>query len=133
MNQFTAICDGESVYQLIGWSTGQRQKIGVTLAKYEELQEMCHQYYAKLVELGEIIPPKSAEEIQQEQAQVIAELADMVRELRKELRSSERKGNSEYVRAERAEQGSSDCGVAAGTGDSDGHQHKAGSARGSKK
>lgn len=48
---------------------GNKNKVGVTTKKYEELSNICDKYYNKLVELGAITPPKTQEQIIQEQTQ----------------------------------------------------------------
>ncbi|MCL2053802.1 MAG: hypothetical protein FWG90_05085 [Oscillospiraceae bacterium] len=58
------------------------------LAEISELGEKLESYYNKLVELGVIIPPKSAEEIAKEQA---AEQAEINRLLLEELRKINKK------------------------------------------
>lgn len=53
-----------------------KQKIGVTLKKYQELEDICNTYYDKLVELGAIKKPKTAEELAAEQTEIISQLVD---------------------------------------------------------
>lgn len=73
-NIFTAIIgeDG-TIYEA---TTGRkRQPVGVDIQREQELlkqigemQDVIDNYYGKLVELGAIVPPKSAEDIAREQA-----------------------------------------------------------------
>ena len=53
---------------------GNRQRIGVTQSAYDELEKISNEYYNKLVELKVITPPKTSEEIQQEQTQLMADM-----------------------------------------------------------
>lgn len=75
-SQFLAYTDGKNIYQLQPLGMGQNQKVivGVTQQTYDELQEMTDKYYNKLVELGVITPPKTAEEIAAEQQQAMQDM-----------------------------------------------------------
>jgi hypothetical protein len=74
-NIFTGIIDLDgNIYEVNGYRKG--NPIGVDLQKqreYEqtitEMQGRLDEYYSKLVELGVITPPKTAEQIAMEQAQ----------------------------------------------------------------
>lgn len=85
--QFMAFCDGTTIYQVSPFGFGQQQKtpIGVTQQAYDELKAITDGYYDKLVELGVIVPPKSAEELAQEQQKVIADMYAVIKELKQEV------------------------------------------------
>ena len=72
----TCIVDGTNIIQVDFY--GNRQRIGVTQSAYDELEKISNEYYNKLVELKVITPPKTSEEIQQEQTQL---MADMLKEM----------------------------------------------------
>ena len=72
----TCIVDGTNIIQVDFY--GNRQRIGVTQSAYDELKKISNEYYNKLVELKVITPPKTSEEIQQEQTQL---MADMLKEM----------------------------------------------------
>lgn len=74
----TCIVDGTNIIQVDFY--GNKQKLGVTQAAYEELEKISTEYYNKLVELKVITPPKTPEEIQQEQTQI---MADMLKEMQR--------------------------------------------------
>lgn len=100
-NIFTGMIDlNGDIYQA---SVGRnRQKIGIDIQKesellkqIEEMQSVIDNYYDKLVELGEIIPVKSVEQIameqQAEQKEINLALLDAISSLQneiKELKSS---------------------------------------------
>ena len=71
--QFLAQLEGVSIYQVNGFAFGggARTQVGVTLQAYNELKQMCQQYYDKLVEVGVIQKEKTPAEIQAEQTQMI--------------------------------------------------------------
>lgn len=111
-NIFTAIIDEQGdIYEA---STGRkRQKVGVDsqreqdlLNQMSEMQGVIENYYNRLVELGEIAVPKSAEQIAQEQAQQQAEINQALLEAIsglqleiKELRANgdDRNGNADSI------------------------------------
>lgn len=66
-------------------STG--KKIGVTLEKYKELEDISMQYYNKLIEAGLIEKEKTPEEIAAEQNKLINSLFNELKDLKEELRS----------------------------------------------
>lgn len=66
-------------------STG--KKIGVTLEKYKELEDISMQYYNKLIEAGLIEKEKTPEEIAAEQNKLISSLFNELKDLKEELRS----------------------------------------------
>ena len=66
-------------------STG--KKIGVTLEKYKELEDISMQYYNKLIEAGLIEKEKTPEEIAAEQNKIINSLFNELKDLKEELRS----------------------------------------------
>lgn len=66
-------------------STG--KKIGVTLDKYKEIEDISMQYYNKLIEAGLIEKEKTPEEIAEEQNKLISALYSELKDLKEELRS----------------------------------------------
>lgn len=94
-NVFTAVIDEQGVI----WEAGtgrKRQAVGVDAqreqeyqAQITEMQGVIENYYNKLVELGAIIPPKSAEQIAQEQAiqqsEINQKLLEAIRSLQSEI------------------------------------------------
>lgn len=86
-SQFLAYTDGKTIYQLQPVGFGQQQKVvvGVTQQTFDELKEMTDKYYNKLVELGVIVPPKTPEQIQQEQQQAMQDMLAIVRDLKAEV------------------------------------------------
>lgn len=64
-----------------------KQKIGVTLNKYQELEDICNTYYDKLVELGAIKKPKTAEELAAEQTEIISQLVDQNKMILQQMQS----------------------------------------------
>ena len=64
-----------------------KQKIGVTLKKYQELEDICNTYYDKLVELGAIKKPKTAEELAAEQTKIISQLVDQNKMILQQMQS----------------------------------------------
>lgn len=64
-----------------------KQKIGVTLKKYQELEDICNTYYDKLVELGAIKKPKTAEELAAEQTEIISQLVDQNKMILQQMHS----------------------------------------------
>ena len=76
-NVFTGVIDESGViWDFIGGRKNKQvgidsQKESELLAEIEELKEITDNYYNKLVELGVITPPKTAEEIAREQMETI--------------------------------------------------------------
>lgn len=64
-----------------------KQKIGVTLKKFQELEDICNTYYDKLVELGAIKKPKTAEELAAEQTEIISQLVDQNKMILQQMQS----------------------------------------------
>lgn len=64
-----------------------KQKIGVTLKKHQELEDICNTYYDKLVELGAIKKPKTAEELAAEQTEIISQLVDQNKMILQQIQS----------------------------------------------
>lgn len=91
--QFVGFVEGNTIYQLTAFGFGQQQKvpIGVVQQTFDELQAITDSYYDKLVELGVITPPKTAEELAAEQQKVIADMYDIIKGLKSEI--EELKGN----------------------------------------
>ena len=71
----TCIVDGTNIIQVDFY--GNRQKVGVTQSAYD--------YYNKLVELKVITPPKTSEEIQQEQTQLMADMLKEMQNMKREI------------------------------------------------
>ena len=97
-SQFLAYTDGKTIYQLQPLGMGQSQKmvVGVTQQTFDELKEMTDKYYNKLVELGVIVPPKTPEQIQQEQQQAMQDMLSVIRDLKaevEELKNAKRASN----------------------------------------
>ena len=86
-SQFLAYTDGKSIYQLQPLGMGQSQKVivGVTQQTYDELKEMTDKYYDKLVELGVIVPQKTAEELAAEQQQAMQDMLAIIKDLKTEV------------------------------------------------
>lgn len=92
-NIFTAIIDEQGVI----WEAGtgrKRQAVGIDAQKEQEyqaqiseMQGVIDNYYNRLVELGEINPPKSADQIAQEQAAQQAEINQALLEAISSLKS----------------------------------------------
>lgn len=83
-NYFSAYVENGFIYSYSVY--GERQQVGVTNDAYTALQKTAQEaldkaekYYQRLVELGDIVPPKTSEE-------TIAELMSVVSELRNEIR-----------------------------------------------
>lgn len=79
----TCVLNGTDIIQVDLY--GNKKKIGVTQSTYEELEKISNEYYNKLVELKVITPPKTAEEIQQEQTQLMAEMLKEMQRMQHEI------------------------------------------------
>lgn len=79
----TCIVDGTNIIQVDFY--GNRQRIGVTQSAYDELEKISNEYYNKLVELKVITPPKTSEEIQQEQTQLMADMLKEMQNMKREI------------------------------------------------
>lgn len=89
------IIDGEDIVQFDMF--GGRQVIGKTGAAYSELEATTQQYYDRLVELGEITPPKTQEQMMTEMQSAMADMADIIKGLSarvKELSDNGSQSNS---------------------------------------
>lgn len=99
--QFLAQLEGTNIYQVNGFAFGggNRAQVGVTLQAYNELKQMCQQYYDKLVEVGVIQKEKTPAELQAEQTQMMANVLAVVKDLKAEVEAlkNERRNNSEVV------------------------------------
>lgn len=97
--QFMGIVEGSTIYQLTAFGFGQQQKIaiGVTQQAFDELQAITDGYYNKLVELGVIVPPKTAEELAVEQQKVIADMYDIIKGLKSEIEELKGNGHQESI------------------------------------
>lgn len=75
---------GDEIYQTDLY--GQKKLIGRTVAAYNELEETTAEYYAKLVDLGVIVPPKSQEELMGEMQQTMADMTSIIAALSAEVK-----------------------------------------------
>lgn len=73
------VVDGENIVQFD--VLGGRQVIGRTSAAYAELESTTQQYYDRLVELGEIVPPKTPEQMMAEMQSAMADMAEVIKGL----------------------------------------------------
>lgn len=78
------IIDGDIIYQTD--MTGAKQRIGVIDSVYNELSTTTQSYYDKLVELKEIIPPKTAEQIAKENQDTMLEMAKLMKDMQSEIK-----------------------------------------------
>lgn len=83
-NQIWCVVEGDTIFQTD--LTGAKAAIGKTNPAYAELESTTQQYYDKLVELGAINPPKSPEQLVQEQQQALLTLAQAVQSMQAELK-----------------------------------------------
>lgn len=79
----TCVLNGTDIIQVDLY--GNKKKVGVTQSAYEELEKISNEYYNKLVELKIITPPKTPEEIQQEQTQLMAEMLKEMQRMQYEI------------------------------------------------
>lgn len=79
----TCVLNGTDIIQVDLY--GNKKKVGVTQAAYEELEKISNEYYNKLVELKVITPPKTPEEIQQEQTQIMADILKEMQRMQHEI------------------------------------------------
>ena len=98
--QFVGFVEGNIIYQLTAFGFGQQQRvpIGVVQQTFDELQAITDGYYNKLVELGAIVPPKTAEELAAEQQRVIADMFDIIKSLKSEIEELKGNGHQENSR-----------------------------------
>lgn len=103
-NIFTAMIDEQGTI----WEAGtgrKRQAVGIDAQKEQdyqtqiaEMQGVIENYYGKLVELGAITPPKSAEQIAQEQAaqqtEINRTLLEAIQGLQSEIRGLKANGDA---------------------------------------
>ena len=64
---------------------GNKSKIGVTNDVYAELEKISGEYYNKLVEMGAIVPPKTPEQMQEENLQLMSEMMNQIKTMKAEL------------------------------------------------
>lgn len=101
--QFLAQTDGANIYQVngfAGFGGGNRTQVGVTMQAYNELKQMCQQYYDKLVEVGVIQKEKTPAELQAEQSQMMSEQSQMMAEMLSTMKAL--KQEVEVLKNERA-------------------------------
>lgn len=97
----TCVLNGTDIIQCDLY--GNKKKIGVTQAAYEELEKISNEYYNKLVELKVITPPKTPEELQQEQTQLMADMLKEMQNMKREievLKNDQSTSSSTDVKAE---------------------------------
>lgn len=109
--QFLAQLEGNNIYQVNGFANfggGSRTQVGVTMQAYNDLKQICQQYYDKLVEVGVIQKEKTPAEIQAEQAQLMAEMLATMKALKQEVEvlKNERADSSKDVEPITGESGS---------------------------
>lgn len=76
------VVDGENIVQTD--YLGNRKAVGKTIAAYKELEDTCAEYYAKLVELGVIIPPKTQEEVISDLQKTVVDLMKEIKEMKQD-------------------------------------------------
>lgn len=110
--------DGENILKVD--FNGNSEVIGKSLQSYTELENVCTEYYEKLVELGVIEPVKTAEEIAKETAEqtqaalnetqnTMAQMANLMKALQdeiKEIKEANKNVKHECACANGAENGS---------------------------
>lgn len=74
-NTFTGYTYDNSIYTFTG------EQIGVTLAKYQEIEQALIKCKDRLIELGEIKIPKTPEQIIQEQQELLDKQTAMMNQL----------------------------------------------------
>lgn len=79
------------------------QRIGVNLAKYQEIEQALTKCKNRLVELGEIKLPKTQEQIIQEQSEMIEKQSAVLNQLMEKI--NEFQSNSKLPATEYEEQG----------------------------
>ena len=84
---------------------GNKTRVGVTDAKYNELKSLADDYYKKLVDLGVITPPKTPEQIQQETMQIMSSIMEQMKAMQAEMEvlRNERSNDGAAFRNEPAE------------------------------
>lgn len=82
--QFVAMVDNGVIYQINSF-TGQKAQVGVVQQTYDELQSITDNYYNKLVELGAIVPPKTPEQVIEEQQKAMQDMFSLIKELKQEV------------------------------------------------
>lgn len=82
--QFVALVENGLIYQINSF-TGQKTKVGVVQQTYDELQGITDGYYNKLVELGVIIPPKTPEQVIEEQQKAMQDMFALIKDLKQEV------------------------------------------------
>jgi hypothetical protein len=128
--QFMAITDGQNIYKILNYIGTQREQVGVTLAKYKELEKYCNEYYTRLVELGEIVPEKSKEEMQAEQmakqTEAINAMLAAMQNLTKEVEAIKngREINSKDAEPQYSKNRTAEPSVDEGAGAGDGHNQQ---------
>lgn len=73
------------IYEINPIYGGQKTRVGVIDAKYNELKAISDEYYNKLVELGAITPPKTPEEIQKETMMIMSGMLEEIRSMKSEM------------------------------------------------
>lgn len=82
-NVFSASIEGDDIYQ-INWNA-QKNLIGVSTKKYNELKEVANKYYDILIDKGIIEKPKTQEEIVQEQQKLMNDMFSQMKLMQEEI------------------------------------------------
>lgn len=82
--QFVACVENGNIYQFNSF-TGQKLLVGVTQQTFDELQSITDGYYNKLVEVGVITPPKTPEQIIEEQQKAMQDMYGLIKDLKAEV------------------------------------------------
>lgn len=82
--QFVACVENGNIYQFNSY-TGQKVLVGVTQQTFDELQTITDGYYQKLVDLGAIVPPKTQEQIIEEQQKAMQDMFSLIKDLKAEV------------------------------------------------
>lgn len=90
-NMLTCIIDNGDIYQTD--YMGNRRLIGKTQRSYEELEGTTKQYYDKLVELGVIVPQKTAEEMMADMQSTMLNMTQIISALSAEVKELKNNGH----------------------------------------
>lgn len=84
-NMFSVYANEGNIYFLNG------EQIGVSLAKYQEMEQAFQKCRNKLVELGVIVPEKTPEEIIKEQSELLAKQTKICNDLMLQMQEMSQK------------------------------------------
>lgn len=82
-NHLTCYIQDGIIYQIVDFQNS--KPIGVINETFEEALQKAEKYYNRLVELGDITPPKTQEEINKELAEANLQLTQMIKQLQNQL------------------------------------------------